>query len=216
MTQESSCVSGALILFGDLAAVDRSVWDRSGGIPLSEPPACRHSEFCNLVGEDGMRQAALLRSDKGLGTPGTDRKKAGRQFRWSSTTQDLSSSATAPCRRASDCDLTTPNSQHRRIDEALRARRRRGRRCCTSICIISSRTGFPRRGAGRKSHIRSTLAGRTTPRSTCSCAAMPSRSVHPGVARGLRRSASWSANNLRGQGRAQSEPRIRCPGLSRA
>ena len=29
-----------------------------------------------LVGEDGMRQAALLRSDKGLGTPGTDRKKA--------------------------------------------------------------------------------------------------------------------------------------------
>jgi S-adenosylmethionine decarboxylase len=43
---------------------------------LSEPPACRHSEFCNLVGEDGMRQAALLRSDKGLGTPGTDRKKA--------------------------------------------------------------------------------------------------------------------------------------------
>jgi S-adenosylmethionine decarboxylase len=38
--------------------------------------ACRHSGFCNLVGEDGMRQAALLRSDKGLGTPGTDRKKA--------------------------------------------------------------------------------------------------------------------------------------------
>jgi S-adenosylmethionine decarboxylase len=29
----------------------------------------------HLVGEDGMRQAALLRSDKGLGTPGTDRKK---------------------------------------------------------------------------------------------------------------------------------------------
>jgi S-adenosylmethionine decarboxylase len=49
--------------------------DQVGRLSLSETPACRHSGFYNLVGEDGMRQAALLRSDKGLGTPGTDRKK---------------------------------------------------------------------------------------------------------------------------------------------
>src|SRR5438445_8260295 len=76
MIQESSCVTAALILFGGLAAVDRSVRAGWGGNSLSETPACRHSGFCNLVGEDGMRQAALLRLDKGLGTPGTDRKKA--------------------------------------------------------------------------------------------------------------------------------------------
>jgi S-adenosylmethionine decarboxylase len=59
-----------------LAAVDLCKIEQVGRLSLSETPACRHSEFFNLVGEDGMRQAALLRSDKGLGTPGTDRKRA--------------------------------------------------------------------------------------------------------------------------------------------
>jgi S-adenosylmethionine decarboxylase len=39
-------------------------------------PARRHLGFFFLVGEDGMRQHALLRSDKGLGIPGTARKKS--------------------------------------------------------------------------------------------------------------------------------------------
>jgi S-adenosylmethionine decarboxylase len=49
---------------------DRAAFSfRASGMPAN-------SGFTSLVGEDGMRQAALLRSDKGLGTPGTDRKKA--------------------------------------------------------------------------------------------------------------------------------------------
>jgi S-adenosylmethionine decarboxylase len=50
----------------------------SGGILVPSLRLAGNSGFTSLVGEDGMRQAALLRSDKGLGTPGTDRKKAER------------------------------------------------------------------------------------------------------------------------------------------
>ncbi len=41
----------------------------------SVEPACRPLGLRSLVGEDGMRQNALLRSAKGLGTPSTARKE---------------------------------------------------------------------------------------------------------------------------------------------
>src|SRR3984957_12967556 len=46
-----------------------------GRLSLSAAPARRHLGFCDLVGEDGMSQNALLRSVKGLGIPGTARKE---------------------------------------------------------------------------------------------------------------------------------------------
>src|ERR1044072_8336792 len=76
MAEDSSCMTWPLDLFRALAAVDRFRFElgraafafRDSGLPALGVHI--------LVGEDGMRQAALLRSDKGLGTPGTDRKKA--------------------------------------------------------------------------------------------------------------------------------------------
>jgi S-adenosylmethionine decarboxylase len=55
------------------------LWVGSSGLierlSLSAAPACRHCGFCYLVGEDGMSQNALLRSVKGLATPGPARKE---------------------------------------------------------------------------------------------------------------------------------------------
>jgi len=63
-----------MTLCGGLAAGEQSDLDRLGRLSHSVAPACRHLGFFSLVGEDGMRQHALLRSDKGLGIPGTARQ----------------------------------------------------------------------------------------------------------------------------------------------
>jgi hypothetical protein len=72
--------SGGIGLIWGACRCDRpKIWACRSGISLAETPACRwaagNSGWITRLGRTAMRQNALLRSGKGLGTPGTARKK---------------------------------------------------------------------------------------------------------------------------------------------
>src|SRR5262249_62060187 len=61
-------------MWGQAAVICPSMYGLIGGIRLPDA-ARRHSGWITRLGRTAMRQNALLRSGKGLGTPGTARKK---------------------------------------------------------------------------------------------------------------------------------------------
>ena len=222
--------TGALTLFGDLAAVDQSAFGQVGRHSLSETPACRHSEFSFWLGRTACAKQ-----------PSCDRTRA---WELQVPTERKPSRSSRPVPIADDdrkdhfvvrngvrcagvhliVDLYDAKhldniDLHRRGAAPLRRRRGRDAAAHPPASLRAERRGLRRRGAGREPHLDPHLAGGELRRARrVHVRRGQARGLHPGAARGVQAEAHRGRRASARAGRRKPVPstvhRPRMPGRS--